>query len=126
MAWFEAVLRRRRVERGAKDRKEHSFQDFYLRTEKRDRAIGRALVGRFARFEDRDDVGRLPYCRDVSGLNRQVKQMGGVADAQWAKVLQMEHREIIWASSWRIFARLYSVDCVGVGERGEIAVQRVT
>ena len=57
-------------------------------------------------------MGRLPDCRDVGSLNRQVEKMGGVADAKRPKMLHVEHGETIWASSRRILALFDSVDCV--------------
>ena len=84
------------------------------------------MVGGFSGFEDRNDVGRFPNRRDVSGPNRQIKEVSRKTDAQRPKMLHVEHCEAVWASSWRTFATFDGVHGVGLGERSERAVQWIT
>ena len=118
MAGFEAMLRCGRGEGGAEDRKKQTFQDFHLWAQQANRPVGRALVGRFPGLEDRDDMGRLPNCRNVGSPNLQIEKVSGEADAEGSKMLHVKHSEAVGASSRRTFARLNSAGRVRLGERG--------
>ena len=58
-------------------------------------------------------------------LSGEIEQMSYVADAQWPKMLQVNHRQTIRARRWRAFTGFDGVDDVGLRERSKRTVQRV-
>ena len=89
--------------RRANEWKKQTFQDFNSRGKERDGAIGRTKVKRFTGFRDRDYMGGLPDSREVSMVNRKVKELSQVGNSQGAKVFQVNRGKTIRASSGRIF-----------------------
>ena len=64
---------------------EHQFLKYFGgRAQNRDRTIGWTLVFRFARFEDGDNNGVLPYCWEVGVPVGKVEEISEVSNSQWS------------------------------------------
>ena len=83
----EAVLGRRRRERGGEKRKKTSLKDFRGRAKEGNRAVGGGQEGGFTGFGNRDDKGLFPDTREVRFLDREVKEGGEVGDGASTEVL---------------------------------------
>lgn len=65
-------MEKRRIDKG----KKKMLKDLDSRREERDGAVKSALVKGLARLKDRDDVGFLPYGREVSIIDREIEEFG--------------------------------------------------
>ena len=77
-------------------------------------------MGRFVRFEDREDKGMLPDSREVSVVEGKVEEGGEEEETVGAKVLEMEVREVVGTESGGVLREFDGVGGVGGGEGGEV------
>ena len=84
----EAMLGARKGDSGRVDkRKKEALKNLNSRREKRDGAVRSTQIRGFTRLRDRDDMGCLPYRREVSMLKGKIEEVSEVRDAFRAKVL---------------------------------------
>ena len=72
------------------EREEKSLEDFRSRAKETDWTVTRALRGRLARFEHRQDNRSFPDCGEISLRQGQVKQRGEVVQSDPPHVFKME------------------------------------
>ena len=77
-------------------------------------------MGRFVRFEDREDKGVFPNSGEVSVVKGKVEEGGEEEETVGAKVFEMEVREVVGTESGGVFREFDGVGGVGDGERGVI------
>ena len=77
-------------------------------------------MGRFVRFEDREDKGVFPDSREVSVVKGKVEEGGEEEETVGAKVLEMEAREVVGTESGGVLREFDAVGGVGGGERSEV------
>ena len=121
----ETMLRWGSRQRGGKEGENYHFKDSRGRAKKRDEAVGGRNRGGFSWFRDGKHKGLFPDKREVRGFEGEVNERSKVGDGASTKVLQVDHRHVIWTDGSQRFGPLDGVDGVIVGERSVSKIETV-